>query len=165
MKIDIKRRAVGKIKPLHIDCDRCEQNQLSHESYFHFRPFSIVLGAIMPIFLASSIIIVVGVSAISNYVLIGPQRLVCYTILCMFTAIFSFHFSVVQNVTATRLSNALETIEQDRHTCYSIIENQIFDHQRSDILFALHAVSNVFSALLSTIGLCGWHDLHDEADE
>ena len=162
-KSDIKIRVVGKIKPINIDCDRCEKHSTSPKSMVHFRPFSIVLGAVLPIFLASSIIIVVGVSAVSNYVLIGPQRLVCYTLLCIFTAIFSFHFSVVQNVTASRLSNALAAIPMQRTLCRSIVQHQMLDHKRSDILWALHAVTNVFSAMLSIIGLCGWHDLHDEA--
>jgi hypothetical protein len=165
IKKDIKLRAVGEVQPLHIDCKRCEKYSKPSGSIYQFRPFSIVFGAVMPIFLASSIIIVVGVSAVSNYVLIGPQRLICYTLLVVFAAVFSFHFSVVQNVTALRLSDSLHTIAKNKTMCYNIVEHQIFDHQRSDILWALHAVTNIFSALLSTIGLCGWHGLHDEVDD
>jgi hypothetical protein len=165
LKQTIKTRAVGKVRPLNIDCNRCEKRAAPHRtrSGFNFRPFSIVMGAVLPIFLASSIIIVVGVSAVSNYVLIGPQRLVCYTLLCTFTAIFSFHFSVVQNVTASRLLDAWSSLPSDRLLCRTIVQHQIMDHQRSDILWALHAATNVLSTMLSIIGLCGCHDLHDES--
>ena len=165
MKSDIKTRVVGVVRPLNIDCERCEKNANQKGALENFRPFSIVMGAVLPIFLATVIIIVFGVSAMSNYVMTGSRYLWCYTLLCVFISIFSFHFCVVQNVTALRLLTAWNELPMERTVCRNIVHQQIIDHQRSDILWALHSVANIFSAMISMVGLIGCHDLHDNKRE
>lgn len=173
----IKLHTVGEPMPLAINCGKCVAAhhsastrlppgtaESSTQSSWRFRPSSIVLGAMVPIFLSAAIIIIIGVMAVSNFVLAGPQRLAFYLALVMILTIFSCHFSVLQNVTSIRLRRALEMIPKDQIECRQIIAQQAADHHQSDILWGLHAVANLFSAVLSVLGLAGCDDMHDSIE-
>ena len=175
----VKFHAVGDPAPLKINCDKCvaAHHHLAHASSaaspasaqqrhpWSFRPSSIVLGATVPIFFCAAITIIIGVTAVSNFVLAGPQRLGFYLALVVLLTVFSFHFSVLQNVTSLRLEDALEKIPADRAECRQIIAQQAADHHKSDILWALHAVADLFSAIIAAVGLMGCEDMHDSIDE
>lgn len=172
----VKFHAVGDPAPLKINCDKCvAAHHGAHGSSsgsasplrrrpWSFRPSSIVLGATVPIFLCAAITIIIGITAVSNFVLAGPQRLGFYLALVVLLTVFSCHFSVLQNVTSLRLTDALETIPADRTECRQIIAQQAADHHKSDILWALHAVADLFSAVLAVVGLMGCEDMHDSID-
>ena len=119
----------------------------------------------VPIFFCAAITIIIGVTAVANFVLSGPQRLVFYLALVTLLTVFSFHFSVLQNVTSLRLTDALETIPKEHTECRQIIAQQAADHHKADILWALHAVADMFSAALAIMGLLGCEDMHDSIDE
>ena len=156
--------------PLTIKCNKCvashhpSSTASPTKGSWRFRPSSIVLGAMVPIFLSAAIIIIIGVMAVSNFILAGPHRLAFYFALVVILTIFSCHFSVLQNVTSTRLTQALETIPADQTECRRIIAQQAADHHQSDILWALHAVADLFSAILAAIGLAGCEDMHDSIE-
>ena len=88
----------------------------------------------VPIFFCAAITIIIGVTAVANFVLSGPQRLVFYLALVTLLTVFSFHFSVLQNVTSLRLTDALETIPKEHNECRQIIAQQAADHHKADIL-------------------------------
>lgn len=172
----VKFHAVGDPAPLKINCDKCvAAHRGAHGSSsgsasplrrrpWSFRPSSIVLGATVPIFFCAAITIIIGITAVSNFVLDGPQRLGFYLALVVLLTVFSCHFSVLQNVTSLRLADALETIPAGRTECRQIIAQQATDHHKSDILWAMHAVADFFSAILAVVGLMGCEDMHDSID-
>ena len=93
----IRLHAVGDPMPLTINCNKCvashhpSSTASPTKGSWRFRPSSIVLGAMVPIFLSAAIIIIIGVMAVSNFILAGPHRLAFYFALVVILTIFSCH--------------------------------------------------------------------------
>ena len=153
----VEERIIGHVNGdmSKIDCDKCSQSS-TRGDYLNFESGVDILCTF------SVIVTLLGASAMANYVLLGPQRLLCYIVLALLIAACAFDISVHENVRSVEIEkHLLPTVSSKDPHCRAIVSNMARASHMADIFWALHAVCNVFSASLGILGVLGCHRLED----